>query len=249
MAITRLRRAVAAAAAALSLLAAGTAPAAAVPPTRYAAVGDSIAAGVGAGKVLDPVCGRTDAGYAALLGAAPNLGCGGATAEQVLAAQVPAIPRNATEVTITVGANDAGAFAVFQACIPDASSLACLQAFRQSLAAIAVLDGEIAAVVDAAQERARGANVVVTGYPLLFEQDPTTLLDDTVNATIIGLNTAIAAGATAAGARYVDVVIPFLGHGLGSADSWINGPTHLTGPYHPNTAGYAAYAAAIQRRL
>ena len=46
---------------------------------------------------------------------------------------------------------------------------------------------------------------------------------------------------------YVDVTGDFAGHGIGSADPYINS-TGL-GAYHPNAAGYLAYAAAISEAL
>ncbi|GAB4097848.1 GDSL-type esterase/lipase family protein [Sinomonas halotolerans] len=246
MASQRFGRGLAALIAALGLIFLGSSPATAA-PGGYVAVGDSIAAGVGAGTVLD-ACGRTDAGYAALLGASPNLGCSGATTGDVLATQVPAVPRNATDVTVTVGANNVGVSSVYYACIPDPNTLACAAAVQKALSAIAAVDRQVAAVVDAVQARAKKANVVVTGYPLLLAQDPYSTLDDVVNGATLALNYEIYLGARASGAQYVDVVGAFLGHGIGSSDPWINSAGEPA-PYHPNAAGYQAYAAAIAPRL
>ena len=97
------------------------------------------------------------------------------------------------------------------------------------------------------------ATVVVTGYPYLFETpaptDPNASTIMAINNATTALNQTIqAATAAAAGAGadivYVDVTAAFAGHGIGSLDPYLN----AAGPdaFHPNAAGYAAYAAAIK---
>jgi lysophospholipase L1-like esterase len=245
--LTRIRRGGAAVAAAIMLAVAGSGPAVAAPPTRLAATGDSYAAGVGAGNILDG-CGRTDAGYAALLGASPNLGCSGATTGDVLASQVPSIPGNATDVTLTVGANDIGVGAVSEACYPDPRTVTCGLALAAAEARIPGVASKVQSVVTAIRGQAKRAKVVVTGYPHLFAPNPNTLTDEYVNASIDALNYSIYLGALRGGASYVDVVGSFSGHEIGSSDPWING-TDSPSAFHPNAAGYVAYANAIRPRL
>ncbi|RYE74532.1 MAG: SGNH/GDSL hydrolase family protein, partial [Myxococcales bacterium] len=79
---------------------------------RYVALGDSYAAGVGAGEHAGP-CWRTDAGYP--LEVARGLGedlswqaCIGATVADVRREQLAALDADATHVSITVGGNDIG---------------------------------------------------------------------------------------------------------------------------------------------
>jgi lysophospholipase L1-like esterase len=246
--LKRIRRLGVALAAAATLAFAGAAPSVAATPMRLAAIGDSYAAGVGAGAVLD-ACVRTTGGYAAILGASPNLACSGATTADVLSSQIAGIPRNTTDVTLTAGANDVGVSTVYVACAPDPTALSCQVALGAAAGAIPGVGNSIKNVVTSVKDRVRRpVDVVVTGYPLLFEPDPTTIVDDTVNAYIVALNSQIQAGAQEAGATYVDVTAAFWGHGIGSASPWINAPYAATA-FHPNAAGYQAYAAAISPHL
>jgi lysophospholipase L1-like esterase len=94
-------------------------PAAAAPPSspsssstvaKYVALGDSVAAGQGAGGYVD-ACLRSPSGYPALLDAAPrtnllrNSSCSGATIADVAADQLSEVNRGTSLVTLTVGAN------------------------------------------------------------------------------------------------------------------------------------------------
>jgi lysophospholipase L1-like esterase len=94
---------------------------------------------------------------------------------------------------------------------------------------------------------------VVTGYPYLFEivpGDPAAALKGQINDAITALNTTIQQAVAAAQAAdsdikivYVDVTKDFAGHRIGSEEPFI----HADGEdaYHPNAAGYRAYAKAI----
>jgi lysophospholipase L1-like esterase len=103
----------------------------------------------------------------------------------------------------------------------------------------------------AAPDAAPNALIVVTGYPYLFEivpGDPTAAIKDQVNDAITLLNTTIqkavaAAAATGINIVYVDVTKEFAGHGIGSEEPFIN--AEGIGAYHPNAAGYRAYAKAM----
>jgi lysophospholipase L1-like esterase len=100
------------------------------------------------------------------------------------------------------------------------------------------------------------ALIVVTGYPYLFEivpGDPNAGLKAQINNAIRLLNTTIQQAVAAADRAtdvniiYVDVTDDFAGHGIGSADPYINSTG--IGAYHPNAAGYVAYAEAIAAEL
>lgn len=87
------------------------APSALATEGRYVALGDSWSAGTGvysASTSLDGSCRRSSGGHPRALGVAPAdyVACAGATS-RTLAAQVPAAA-GATEVTLTIGGNDAG---------------------------------------------------------------------------------------------------------------------------------------------
>ena len=92
---------------------------------------------------------------------------------------------------------------------------------------------------------------MVTGYPYLFEivpGDPAAALKTQINDAVELLNATIQQSVAAAQARgvhlvYVDVTDAFAGHGIGSHRPFIN--AEGVGAYHPNAAGYRAYAKAI----
>jgi len=96
------------------------------------------------------------------------------------------------------------------------------------------------------REAAPNATVIVTGYPLLFENPPVGSVEFLVNQGILALNATIEATVLAAGSGfvYVDLVDAFAGHSLGSADPWLVAPP-APDAFHPNPAGYAAIADAI----
>lgn len=239
---------------------------------RFAALGDSYAAGVGNATLIknSGMSGRTAEAYPVLLAGATNkvtfLAASGATTSDVMA-QVAMVPSTATQVTVTVGGNDVGFVNIATACAAGGSD-ACSAAISQAGTAMGTLPGDVATVVGAIKAKAPGATVYVTGYPHLFQ--PTLDVSTwslvceglpgysveamaafdyaTGNATPVpdSVNDAIAAGATYAGATYVDVTDEFAGHGLcqGPTESFIFGPG-ASAPLHPTAAGQQAYADAV----
>ncbi|WP_312858443.1 GDSL-type esterase/lipase family protein, partial [Pseudonocardia pini] len=132
----------------LALLA-GTQVAAAAEPVDYVALGDSYAAGVGAGT---GECGRTEASYPARYAVGVRsfafVACSGATTAGVLKDQVRAVSRDTDLVTITVGGNDVGFVPVLARCGTAPTDEGCDQAVRtgERLARY-VLPSAVAAVV------------------------------------------------------------------------------------------------------
>lgn len=238
-------------------IAAGALPAAAASSSqisKYVSLGDSYAAGTGAGPYLN-ACQQSLSGYPALLDAVKgvnlvrNASCQSATTTDVVATQLSTLNRGTTLVTLTVGGNDLGVVGVAAACVPDSASIACQTAlatalFQLNSGALAInLATSYAAVVAAAPN----ARVLVTGYPYLFDAalnaNPAIAVVNgataTLNATILGV---VGAG------NFVDVSAAFAAHGIGSAVPWIVLPAEPDA-FHPNALGYAAYAAAIQAKL
>ncbi|MDF2574391.1 MAG: secreted hydrolase [Agromyces sp.] len=215
----------------------------------YVALGDSYAAGVGGGDYVD-ACFTSPNGYAALLADDPGQvhtdlrACAGATTADVLG-QLEGLDHRTKSVTLTVGANDLGVAALATTCLTGTPEQ-CLAAVAQAQALLPQLAADLAITLGAIREAAPNATVYVTGYPLLFEPsaDPRIAA---VNAGIVALNSVIQAAVAAAGEGfvYVDVTQAFLGHGIGSPVPWIHGPFDAAA-FHPNAAGYAAYADAIR---
>jgi lysophospholipase L1-like esterase len=233
----------------------------------YVALGDSYAAGFGAGKYVND-CYQSRRGYPALLdretraSLQANATCNGATTQTVLATQLSALTPRTELVTLTVGGNDLGFASVATTCAPG-PSVACQAAVNGALALLApqptgpsVLATRLAATYGAVATGAPRAEILVTGYPYLFEppvpgqpnaavvlalNNATSALNATIKATV-------AASATAGvEITYVDVTAGFAGHGIGSERPFL----HDTGPeaLHPTARGYRVYAKALTRAL
>ena len=232
-------------------------PAAASPPSTYFGLGDSIAAGTGATMPTDlsVPCLQSPLAYPTQLGAARNLGCYGATTSDVQSTQVPQLPGDVRNVTLTVGANDVGAGNVAITC--ETLPAQCQQAIAYStLVLLPQLPAKLAATISAVRAKAPGAHVTLTGYPLLFTvpglPPSEQAIATEINAATTALNQTIAFTALTHGARYADVTLLFYGHGIGSPDPWINSLTVNAvtawdpGSFHPNAAGYTrGYVRAV----
>src|SRR5215207_2611589 len=240
---------------------AGTLPAAAQSNSgtvQYVALGDSYAAGQGGGDYIND-CLESPNGYPYLLDhrrridLRDNVACTGATTTTVASTQLSALTEDTELVTLTVGAADLGLSTVLTACTAGTQEQ-CQAAIANAQAQLGTLFVSLtnlyAAVAD--EDAAPNALIVVTGYPLLFEPpaegDPDAAIITAINNAITALNSTIQQAVLAAQTAginiiYVDVTDEFAGHGIGSTQPFI----HATGPdaYHPNAAGYRAYAKAI----
>ncbi|HVK34628.1 MAG TPA: SGNH/GDSL hydrolase family protein [Microlunatus sp.] len=233
----------------------------------YVALGDSYAAGFGAGEYVNE-CFQSRRGYPALLdretraSLQANATCNGATTRTVLATQVSAVTPRTQLITLTVGGNDLGFATVATTCAPGPST-ACQEAISGALALLApqstgpsVLATRLAATYGAVATAAPRADILVTGYPILFKapakdqpnadvvlalNDATKALNATIKATVA------ATAATGVEISYVDVTAGFAGHGIGSERPYL----HATGPeaLHPTARGYRVYAKALSRAL
>ncbi|GAT74514.1 SGNH/GDSL hydrolase family protein [Microbacterium hydrocarbonoxydans] len=222
----------------------------------YAALGDSFAAGQGAGSYLNTTCYVSSKGYPALIDADRKIdlvsrpACSGSSTLEVVSVQVPQVPATASRVTLTAGGNDVGFGAVMQNCFIIVNNSACSQAIAAGDAMVqdGTVTNRIAAAVNAIRAKAPNAKIIVTGYPRLFEPTVTRAYAQQVNTSTTALNAAIRAGAQSAGAVFVDVEGAFTGHGIGSASPWINDWSWLntSAGFHPNASGYVAYSGQIK---
>lgn len=224
----------------------------------YAALGDSYSSGVGTG-VYDPAsgaCDRSPLSYPSLWVAEHQpasfefAACSGARTADVLATQISALRPGTGLVTITIGGNDAGFAPVLQTCTTARSDRTCFaavdaaEAFEQF-----VLPGRLDRTYTAIRRAVPYAQVIVLGYPRLFDLAPSCadpLVPNLSRRTKINhgadvLNSVISdVVSRRTGFSFVDVRDRFNGHGVCSADPWINGPSvsSVLGPYHPTQAGY-----------
>jgi lysophospholipase L1-like esterase len=238
--------------AALLVLASALTPAAASTAHQtggYAALGDSYAAGLGAGGEGSAPCYRSDNAYPALWAAAHGVGlagfvaCSGATTADVLAGQLGALGPGTDLVTVTVGGNDIGFADVMRVCSLSTDQ-ACLDRIAQSETVMhGALPGGLDAVYGAVHEHAPNARLVVLGYPRLFETGIclTSLSQRkriALNAAADELAEVIAGRAQADGATFVDVRPEFAGHGVCALLPWIHSLTYpVSHSYHPTATG------------
>jgi lysophospholipase L1-like esterase len=249
------------------LLAAGliAAPAQASPSLRinYVALGDSHASGVGLGD-YDPASGdclRSPHAYAptwkaAYPGSFSYAACSGATTQDVNANQLGGLSGSTNLVTISIGGNDAGFSAVVGAC-RFGTTEQCDAAVDNGIDVITnVLPGRLDDTYGRIRAKAPNADVVVLGYPHLFELGATCQGDDIPEAHRARLNQAADVLATvtaqrvkAAGARFTfaDTRPYFAGHGICSTTPWIHAlRADQVESYHPNQAGHDnAYLKAL----
>lgn len=242
-------------------------PAQAVDKTTYVALGDSYAAGQGAGPYLDG-CYRSDNTYSELaadtkaIKLVSNAACSGKTTQEVVSSQLGRLNRSTELVTITAGGNNLGFGDIVTNCVAameyPAYAAACGEATADAMAQLnGPLAADVAAMIQSVQAAAPNAKIVVTGYPYLFDPynvnpaDPmapfilqATLLADGLNASIAGA--ALATDTDTTEVLYVDVTTAFAGHGINSQVPWINGAIpDSPDSFHPNAMGYEAYYTAL----
>lgn len=264
--------------AALVLAGLTAAPASADRFDSYVALGDSYAAGQGAGPYVD-ACMRSQHGYPALLDAARkislagNAACSGATTSSVRTNQIPALNKKVDLVSVTAGGNDLDSIGALVVCSQDPGQ-ACTDALAQRAAVLlTALNApeaspffqNLVAMLNDIKAKAPRADIYITGYPLLFEPGAGPAAAP-INGLTLQLNAVIAkAAGKADGGRakvnYVDVSGAFAGHGIGSAQPWIVGlpplctatatcGTSTADIFHPTADGYAGgYAASIRAAL
>lgn len=245
-----------------SVLTLGLAAPARAASVDYVALGDSYSSGVGA-PGQSGLCLRSDYSYAARWAARNNpasfqfLACSGATTDDVLRSQVPAIKAGADLVSITIGGNDAGFAPTVLTCLT-ASDSACAAKVGQGRTYVAnTLPGRLDATYAAIRAKAPGAKVVVLSYPLIFDTSSVICEMSTAKRRAINdgarvLDEMIKQRAEAAGFVYSEVRDEFTGHGVCSSSPYLNGLTIVPpqNSYHPNSGGYAngylpAFSAAV----
>lgn len=266
----RRRRTALAAGFATLAMAAGLAavPAQAGDKTKYIALGDSYAAGQGAGPYQDDICYRSENTYSELAADVKaiklirNAACSGKTTQDVVNMQLRQLNKSTELVTITAGGNNLGFGDIITKCgtamVDPTAAPACDDASATAAAQLrsGELAGDVVSMIQSVKAAAPNAKIVVTGYPYLYDPIPAGRTDPMslfiYQATLLadGLNGSIAGAAKATGAQYVDVRADFAGHGIISLDPWINlDLANLGSPdnFHPNAEGYEAYYEAMSR--
>jgi lysophospholipase L1-like esterase len=241
----------------------------------YIALGDSYSSGHGASSTyngaVNTTCKRNDlaypnqffAKYAAALQPSKsssmfNRACTGSKIQDVIDDQLGSVTGSVEMVTITIGGNDVNFAAAGTTCVLS-SSPACTAALNNLAPKISPLRQPLTDLLAQIRERAPIANIVISGYPKIFDtgdcgilaisednRDRMRGLQNSMNALIREV-----AGASER-VQYADPDDLFEGHRVcDSGDRWINqvsdGVAQLdTGAaYHPNANGHAAMADAV----
>lgn len=223
------------------------------PGITYVALGDSYAAGYGAGHT-DDACGRTSSGYPSLWTHGDHraitlrtVACKGATTADVADHQVSALDKGVGLVSVTVGANDLDFIKALGDCADPLKISEC-QADNMTVdtTMTGVLPNRLDRMFAAIDKGAPHARVIVTGYPLPFAivrrcssvPLPPEMLTRS-NEVVHQLNNTIAAAARRAHAIFVPVEAAFDGHELCTRDPWLVGVEGLTDRtvLHPTVTG------------
>lgn len=237
----------------------------------YAALGDSVAAGIGlkTPSDTDTRCGRTKQAYANSIARKHRLelahiACSGATVGDLFTKQSVSGPNIAPQldaafakgtprlITITAGANDAHWSEFVKKCY----AMACGTSAdtKAANAFLSVLQYKLYYMFYSIQARSSGTPppVVLTGYynPLSNACTSTSLTASEItwlSAEAKALNATIR-NATKQFSFATYVPVDFSGHDICSASPWVQGPT-APAPFHPTASGQKAIARAIESVL
>jgi GDSL-like Lipase/Acylhydrolase family len=170
-------------------------------------------------------------------------------------------------VSVTIGGNDIGFTEIIESCITyNPFSTPCKDKYdpggKDQLAErIANVAPKVAAVLQGIHARSPSARVFVVNYPDILPSGsgcwPTIPLSfgdvPYLHATEERLNAMLATAAANNGATLVDWYTPSIGHDAckGSSTRWVEPliPGELSAPVHPNKAGMAGAAVALQAAI
>jgi len=229
---------------------------------NYVAQGDSYASGTGTREYYDSGCQRSNHSYAKQLAAQfgltlQHVACSGARIPDVRANQLGALSAATNLVTISIGGNDAGFSSVITQCAKP-WPFTCTGDINNARNFITnTLPGQLDALYTEIETRAPNAQVIVIGYPRLFNGEQCNLgarispaEQSALNAVADLLATKTSALAAAHGFDFVDARGPFNIHRVCDDVEWLNGLSNPIGEsYHPNRLGHDAFTDLIAARL
>ncbi|MBM7780591.1 SGNH/GDSL hydrolase family protein [Arthrobacter tumbae] len=243
-------------------------------PLNYVAVGDSYAAGFGAGSYVNE-CGQSPLGLPGLLDErkrielTANATCSGAEAAGALGgvpdlpeqvgglAAVGALGSQTDLITVSAGGNDLDFGEIVRVCATQ--PLAVCEGLIQTrvIEAKTVVAGNLDTLYEQIAVAAPEAQVIVTGYPHLFSpefgNEPLLSLEaqELFNDGTDELNEIIEDRAEEAEFEFVDVTKRFDKHGIGSPQPWITftGFTAID-DLHPTAKGYkSGYLPEVRKAI
>jgi hypothetical protein len=206
-----------------------------------------------------------------------DVSCSGATTNDMTEAQNvepgPNPPQfnglnaSTSVVSVTIGGNDIGFTEIIESCITyNPFSTPCKDKYDpgghdQLAERIANAAPKVAAVLQGIHARSPNARVFVVNYPDILPSGsgcwPTIPLSfgdvPYLHATEERLNAMLATAAATNGATLVDWYTPSIGHDAckGSSTRWVEPliPGELSAPVHPNKAGMAGAAVALEAAI
>ena len=161
-------------------------------------------------------------------------------------------------VTVQIGGNDAGFSDVITECALPAWASDCPGAVADAQAIITgTLPGRLDSLYNEISARAPSAQVVVVGYPRLFNGEDCNAAtffspedERILNETADLLDSTIGGVASSHGFSFVDPIPAFVGHAVCDSPEWINGLSNpVNESYHPNRDGQLAYADLVDDYL
>ncbi|WP_026930899.1 SGNH/GDSL hydrolase family protein [Glycomyces tenuis] len=233
--------------------------------TEYVALGDSYASGVGTRDYIDDGsgCSRSESAYPSLLAAELDAdltfaACSGATTTDLIDDQLGGLSASTDLVTVTVGGNDTGWASVIQQCAYPYPLTCDAQIDEAERYIREDLPGRLAAAYEAVASAAPNAEVIVLGYPRLFNGEECNVITRISPEEQARLNDAadllaetVGAAAEAHGLRHIDMRDAFDGHAICDDVEWLNGISWpIAESYHPNVDGqrdgyFAELSAAL----
>lgn len=247
-------------------------------PLRYVALGDSyVSAPLVPVTDIANGCLRSSNNYPTLaakaLGATlDDHSCAGARTEDLTTSQHPDVPPQLSAVkpgvdlvTIGIGGNDGGVFGQFTSRCPqlraqDPKGAPCEAAMSRGgrdmlLTALDTTRVKVTAALRRVHQLAPQATVLVVGYPQIIAPGdscsklPLAAGDYAYAAKVNqAMATMLQRAAEATGSSYVDVFTASKGHGVCSADPWINGSVNdqkRAAAYHPFAVEQKAVAELV----
>lgn len=229
---------------------------------HYVAMGDSYASGTGTREYTDATCQRSNDSYAVQLAARDGLvlshvACSGARIPDVRANQLGALSTATDLVTISIGGNDAGFSSVITRCALPAP-FTCTNEINTARTFITnTLPGQLDSLYTDIHTRAPNAQVIVVGYPRLFNGQQCNLgarISPAEQTSLNGVADLLAAKtsavATAHGFDFVDPRTPFDPHRICASVEWVNGLSNPVGEsYHPNKLGHDEFTDLVAAKL
>jgi len=231
----------------------------------YVALGDSYSAGTGSTSDYLNDCDQSTAAYPYLYQQAQSpssfsfQACSGATAPDIESGQLSALGSGTGLVSLTDGGDDVGFSTVMEDCVLYSQST-CLSAITSAeKQATTTLPGTLDTLYTDIRHDAPSAQVVVMGYPELYDLSQSSDCSGLSTKSRTALNGAAdtldqvikTEVAKYSGFSFADVRGYFAGHEICDSDSWLNSVTWpISDSYHPTAEGQAdGYLPAFEAAL